>query len=82
MRRSIPARPDAWKAPKLLADLKRWSAQFLRERRHVVVFVNDEATLIMPEQAVPMGRMRPGEGFAVKANNQNGKITYEVKRVS
>jgi hypothetical protein len=75
-----PARPDAWKAPRLLADLQRWSAQLLEKRRHVVVFVNDEATLIMPDQSVPMGRMRPGEGFMVRTTYKDRKPVYQVSR--
>src|SRR5690606_40909625 len=71
--RSDPARPDAWKAPRLLADMKRWAGQLLAQRRHVVVFVSDDATLVMPDQTVPMGRMRPGEGFLVKTTYRNGK---------
>lgn len=75
-----PARPDAWKTPKLLADLQRWAGQLLANRRHVVVFVNDDATLIMPDQSVPLGRMRPGEGFVVRTTYKNGKAVYEAGR--
>ena len=46
----------------------------------VVVFVNDDATLIMPDQTVPMGRMRQGEGFLVKTTYRNSKPVYEVSR--
>lgn len=74
-----PARPDAWKSRRLFSDLKRWSAQFLKQRRHVVVFVHDEATLIMPDQAVPMGKLQKGEGFAVRTVIENGRRSYEVK---
>ncbi|MEQ1942410.1 hypothetical protein ABMA32_08315 [Mesorhizobium sp. VNQ89] len=75
-----PARPDAWKAPKLLSDLQRWAKQLLPVRKHVVVFVNDDATLIMPDQSVPLGRMRLGEGFAIRTTYRNGKPVYEVRR--
>jgi hypothetical protein len=76
-----PARADAWKAPRLFADLKRWSAELLKTRRHVIVFVQDEATLIMPDQAVAMGRMSPGGGFAVRTSYRDGKPVYTVDRV-
>ncbi len=74
------SRPDAWRAPRLLTDLKRWSSELLKTRRHVIVFVDDNATLIMPDQAVPMGRMAPGGGFAVRTSYKDGKPVYSVER--
>ena len=61
-----PDRPNAWKQSKLLADLKRWASIPMRHRRHVIVFVRDQATLIIPDQTVMLGSMHPGEGFALR----------------
>ena len=34
-----------------------------RQADNPIVFVNDVATLIMPDQDVPLGAMNPAEGF-------------------
>lgn len=75
-----PARADAWRQAKLLADLQRWARLFLKDRKHVVVFVESNATLILPDQIVPLGLMRPGEGFRLKPVFRDGRRSFEVER--
>jgi hypothetical protein len=45
---------------------------------HIVVFVNDQATLIMPD--VPLGLMKPTYGFSVRRVLGPNGPTYEVRR--
>jgi hypothetical protein len=49
---------------------------------HVIVFVNDEATLIMPDQDVPLGPMKPTDGFSVRQVLGAGGMKYEVTRTA
>ena len=38
----------------------------LGERRHVVMFVGDEAMLIMPDEALPLGKMSARDSFRIE----------------
>ena len=38
----------------------------LEERRHVIMFVGDEATLVMPDEALPLGRMTAQDQFRIE----------------
>ena len=46
----------------------------------MIVFVNDDATLIMPDQDVPLGPMKPTDGFSVRQTFGAGGMKYEVTR--
>jgi hypothetical protein len=76
-----PGSPQAWrKAP--FYDKLRAMARSLNEKgRHVVVFVNDDATLIMPDEAVPLGRMKPTDNFKIDRAFGPKGATYQVTRV-
>ena len=76
-----PGSPQAWrKAP--YYDRLRALARSLNEKgRHVVVFVNDNATLIMPDEAVPLGPMKPTDNFKIERGFGPKGATYRVTRV-
>ena len=38
----------------------------IEERRHVLMFVGDEATLIMPDEALPLGQMTARDNFRIE----------------
>jgi hypothetical protein len=76
-----PGAPQAWRKQPYYDQLHRMAAANIREGRHVIVFVNDVATLIMPDQDVPLGQMNPADGFAVRqVLGPGGRLTYEVTR--
>jgi hypothetical protein len=75
-----PGAPQAWRKQPYHDQLRRWAASSLQKGRHVIVFVNDVATLIMPDQDVPLGVMNPADGFAVRQTFGPGGPTYEVTR--
>lgn len=52
-----PAQPTAWKRPPYYAQLKRWSMANIQRGRQVVVFVNRNATVILPGKDVALGEM-------------------------
>ncbi len=77
-----PGSPQAWRKEPYFTDLKRLSANLLRQERHLIVFVNREATLIMPTGPVPMGAMSPNEGFVVRQVFTDAGPGYVAERVA
>lgn len=75
-----PGVPQAWRKQPYYDQLHRWAEVNLQKGRHVLVFVNDDATLIMPGQDVPLGKMKPTDGFSVRQTIGAGGMTYEVTR--
>jgi hypothetical protein len=76
-----PGAPSAWRKQPYYDQLHRWAATGVPKGKHVIVFVNDEATLIMPDQDVPLGAMNPADGFSVRQTfGPGGSLTYEVTR--
>jgi hypothetical protein len=75
-----PGAPQAWRKQPYYDQLHRWAEVNLQKGRHVLVFVNDDATLIMPGQDVPLGKMKPTDGFSVRQTFGAGGLTYEVTR--
>jgi hypothetical protein len=39
----------------------------LEQRRHVIMFVGDQATLVMPDEALPLGRMAAEDSFRIES---------------
>jgi hypothetical protein len=75
-----PGAPSAWQKQPYHNDLRLWARNNLQRGVHVIVFVNDEATLIMPDQDVPLGPMKPTDGFSVRQTFGAGGMKYEVTR--
>jgi len=75
-----PNAPSAWLKAPYYNQLHQWAETHLRDRRHVIVFVNDEATLIMPGQDLPLGKMKPTDGFAIREVFGPRGPTFEVMR--
>jgi hypothetical protein len=77
-----PGSPQAWRREPYHSQLRRWAADNLSKGVHVLVFVNDVATLIMPNQDLPLGPMKPTDGFAVRQKMGPSGLEYEVTRES
>ena len=45
---------------------RRLAETLLDQRRHVIMFAGDEATLIMPDEALPLGKWTPKDNFRVE----------------
>ena len=54
---------------------------FLKDGRHLLVFVNGNATLIMPTGPVPIGPMSPEDGFVVRETFTAKGKDYVAERV-
>ena len=77
-----PGTPLAWRREPYLSGLKAMSEQLLRDRRHLLVFVKGDATLIMPTGPVPIGPMSPDDGFIVRETFTAKGRDYVAERVA
>lgn len=72
-----PGSATIWRRDPFHAQLRRWAAASLAERRHVVVFVNRSATVVLPGRDVPLGVLGPGDRIVVREGA--GGPTVEVE---
>ena len=61
-----PGSPGAWRKAPYYDALRAMAGRPLDERRHVVMFVGEEATLVMPEESVALRKMGPRDNFRVE----------------
>jgi hypothetical protein len=73
-----PGTPSAWRKQPYYDDLHHWAKNNLQKGIHVIVFVNDIATLIMPDDTVLLGPMKPTDRLSVRTNSTPGFAKYEV----
>ncbi|MCB4767926.1 YkgJ family cysteine cluster protein [Ancylobacter sp. Lp-2] len=76
-----PGHPRAWSRQPYRGDLARWARQLLPRGAHVLVFVHDEATLIIGYQAIPLGRMSTEDSFRVRMRPTADGVKYVAERV-
>ena len=76
-----PGAPFAWRKEPYFSQLKIMAERLLKDRRHVLVFVNRDATLIMPTGPVTIGEMSPEDGIAVRETFTDGGKHYIAERV-
>lgn len=76
-----PGHASAWKREPYYAQLKSWSSAAARERRHVVVFLNKSATVILPDRDVPLGVFEPGDRLVARERPTPSGVTVEVEKV-
>jgi hypothetical protein len=74
-----PGLPSAWSRQPYHDHLRQWAKKNMPTGIYVVVFVNDQATLVLPDQDVPLGPLTPDQTIAVRLEpGPNGGV-YEVK---
>jgi hypothetical protein len=73
-----PGTPAAWRKQPYYDELHHWAKTNLPKGIHVIVFVNDIATLIMPDDTVPLGAMKPTDILVVRTNSTPGSAKYEA----
>jgi hypothetical protein len=56
-----PGRPNAWKREPYYAVLKRFSEVFFRIDQKVLVNLNGQITVILPDRDLPIGRIKAGD---------------------
>jgi hypothetical protein len=77
-----PGQPSAWKREPYYGQLKRWAASALNERRHVVVFLNKSATVVLPDRDVALGVIEPGERIVARERVTPSGVMIEVERAA
>jgi hypothetical protein len=73
-----PGVPSAWRRQPYYDHLREWAKKNLQKGMLVIVFVNDLATLIMPDQDLPLGPLKPTDRISVRQSPGPGGTTYDV----
>lgn len=71
--------PQSWRQEPYYGQFKRWAREGLATRRHVVVFHNKLATLILPNQDIQIGELGPHDRILI-AERIGQPGYYEVER--
>lgn len=75
-----PGAANAWRTEPFHGQLRQWAAGALAERRHVIVFVNKSATVILPDRDIPLGPIGPGDRIVTRPGMRPGDMTFTVER--
>jgi hypothetical protein len=75
-----PGHPSSWRQEPYHAQLKRWAAAALQQNRHVIVFLNRHATIILPDREVALGQIGPEQLIIARKIMVQGqeKLDFEV----
>jgi hypothetical protein len=73
-----PGTPGAWHKQPYYNDLRLWAKNNLPMGIHVIVFVNDVATLIMPDDTVLLGPMKPTDSLVLRTSSRPGMPKYQA----
>ena len=76
-----PGSAGAWRKEPYFSGLKRLAQSLIGERRHLIMFVGDEATLVMPGEAVPLGRMTAADQFRIEPSFGADGPTWRASKV-
>jgi hypothetical protein len=74
-----PGHPQAWRKSPFFEQLRDWSKELIEEDRHVVVLVREVATLILPDQTIPLGLMKDKDFFVVSKSAGPTGTVYKVE---
>jgi hypothetical protein len=77
-----PGLPSAWTRAPYHDQLRGLSKTNMAQGHLVVVLVNEVATLILPDQDVPLGVLKPDQVVSVKQETGPGGGVYDVKIVT
>lgn len=77
-----PGAPNNWRTEPYYGHLKQWAAAGLPRRRHVVVFLNKSATVILPDRDVPLGVIGPSDRIVVRESATPTGRRLEVEKVA
>ena len=76
-----PGSAGAWKRDPYYRHLKQWAAAGVAERRHVVVFLNKSATVVLPDRDVPVGVLGPGDRILSRERVTPAGVVRDVEKV-
>ena len=61
-----PGAPRSWRAEPYFRQIKQWAVAGVDNGRHVVVFINGSATVVLPDGEHDVGVIQPGERIRVR----------------
>lgn len=73
-----PGAPTAWKQPPYYAQFKRWAEHGMETGKHVIVFLNRSATVVLPTEDVEIGVIGPGERMVTRRRNTPFGPRYDI----
>ncbi len=76
-----PGTPSAWRKQPYYDQLRGWAKDNLENGIHVIVYVGNVATLILPNQDVSLGSPGQIDRISVRKNFGPGHATYDVTLV-
>jgi hypothetical protein len=77
-----PGNAGAWRQEPYRTQLRQWAASWLKLKRHVVVFVNKSATVVLPDRDVALGTIGPRDRIVARERATATGIAIEVEKVS
>jgi hypothetical protein len=77
-----PGQPAAWKREPYYRHLKQWAAASLPRKRHVVVFLNKSATVVLPDRDVSLGYVGPGDRIVARERQTAHGMVVDVEKVA
>ena len=77
-----PGQPRAWRVEPYYPQLKRWAQAALAEGKHVIVFLNTSATVVLPDRDVEVGPIGPGDTLSFNRRVTAHGIQVDVRKVS
>lgn len=76
-----PGNASGWRREPYYGQLKAWAAAGAQDGRHVVVFVNKNATVVLPDRDVALGVFAPGDRLVARQRVTAAGVTLEVEKV-
>jgi hypothetical protein len=77
-----PGRPTAWKAEPYQSQLRRWAEAGLAQGRHVIVFINHNGTVVLPDKDIGIGPVKPGDRLSISRQMTAHGMVVDVRKVS
>ena len=77
-----PGAANAWRTDPYYRHLKQWAAAAVGQRRHVVVFNNKSATVILPDRDVALGIMGPSDRLVARERQTADGVKVDVEKVA
>ena len=75
-----PGAPAAWRKAPYFEGLRAMAKALLEQKRHVIMFVGDQATLVMPDETLSLGSMTANDNFRIEpAFGPNGPTWRATK---
>lgn len=76
-----PGSPGVWRREPYYGQLRRWAQASAPQKRHVVVFVNKNGTVVLPDRDVPLGIFEPGDRVLVHERPTAQGTVLEFEKV-